>query len=181
MKRDTKAFLREAVLTGATLAFCAAMPFAGLHAAAAIVTSPPVASNEVSARGPAVVVDKLAVPVRLEAAGEDPAEPERITLALEEQGYFRADVPLSYDLQDALHTACVRYDIDYPIALGLIEVESNFQADIVNATGDCHGLRQLNVRYFPSGLPPEENISHGLAYLREQIDRYGSLELPRRV
>ena len=44
MKRDTKAFLREAVLTGATLAFCAAMPFAGLHAAAAIVTSPPVAS-----------------------------------------------------------------------------------------------------------------------------------------
>ena len=55
-------------------------------------------------------------------------------------------------------------------------MESNFQADIVNATGDCYGLCQLNVRYFPSGLPPEENIDHGLAYLREQIDRYGSLE-----
>ncbi len=176
MKRDTKAFLREAVLTGATLAFCAAMPFAGLHAAAAIVTAPPAASNAAVARGPAVVVDKLAVPVQLEAAGEDPAEPERITLALEEQGYFRADVPLSYDLQDALHTACVRYGIDYPIALGLIAVESNFQPDIVNATGDCYGLCQLNVRYFPSGLPPEENIDHGLAYLREQIDRYGGLE-----
>ena len=174
--QDTKALLREAALTGATLAFCAAMPFAGLHAAAAIVTAPPAASNAVSARGPAVVVDKLAVPVRLEAAGEDPAEPERITLALEEQGYFRADVPLSYDLQDALHTACVRYGIDYPIALGLIAVESNFQPNIVNATGDCYGLCQLNVRYFPSGLPPEENIDHGLAYLREQIDRYGSLE-----
>ena len=176
MKRDTKAFMREAVLTVATLAFCAAMPFAGLHAAAAIVTAPPAASNAAVARGPAVVVDKLAVPVQLEAAGEDPAEPERITLALEEQGYFRADVPLSYDLQDALHTACVRYGIDYPIALGLIAVESNFQPDIVNATGDCYGLCQLNVRYFPSGLPPEENIDHGLAYLREQIDRYGGLE-----
>lgn len=177
MNQDTKSLLREVALTGATLAFCAAMPFVGLHAAAAIVTAPPAASNVLEAvKGPAVVVDKLAVPVRLEAAGEDPAEPERITLALEEQGYFRADVPLSYDLQDALHTACVRYDIDYPIALGLIEVESNFQADIVNATGDCYGLCQLNVRYFPSGLPPEENISHGLAYLREQIDRYGSLE-----
>ena len=181
MNQDTKSLLREVALTGATLAFCAAMPFAGLHAAAAIVTAPPAASNDLSARGPAVVVDKLAVPVRLEAAGEDPAEPERITLALEEQGYFRADVPLSYDLQDALHTACVRYGIDYPIALGLIEVESNFQPDIVNATGDCYGLCQLNMRYFPSGLPPEENINHGLAYLREQIDRYGSLELPRRV
>ena len=177
MNQDTKSLLREVALTGATLAFCAAMPFVGLHAAAAIVTAPPAASNVLEAvKGPAVVVDKLAVPVRLEAAGEDPAEPERITLALEEQGYFRADVPLSYDLQAALHTACERYDIDYPIALGLIEVESNFQADIVNATGDCYGLCQLNVRYFPSGLPPEENISHGLAYLREQIDRYGSLE-----
>ena len=108
-----------------------------------------------------MVVDKLAVPVRLEAAGEDPAEPERIALALEEQGYFRADVPLNYELQDALHTACERYDIDYPVALGLIEVESNFQPDIVNATGDCYGLCQLNMRYFPSGLPPEENINHG--------------------
>ena len=136
MKRDTKAFLREAVLTGATLAFCAAMPFAGLHAAAAIVTAPPVAS--------AVVVDKLAVPVRLEAAGEDPAEPERITLALEEQGYFRADVPLSYDLQDALHTACERYDIDYPIALGLIEVESNFQADAVGVDGHDIGFSRIS-------------------------------------
>ena len=86
MKRDTKAFLREAVLTGATLAFCAAMPFVGLHVAAAIVTAPPAASNVAAVRGPAVVVDKLAVPVRLEAVGEDPAEPEQITLALEEQG-----------------------------------------------------------------------------------------------
>ncbi len=176
MNQDTKSLLREVALTGATLAFCAAMPFVGLHAAAAIVTAPPAASNAAVARGPAVVVDKLAVPVRLEDAGEDPAEPEKITLALEEQGYFRADVPLSYDLQDALHTACVRYDIDYPVALGLIEVESNFQPNIVNATGDCYGLCQLNVRYFPSGLPPEENIDHGLAYLREQIDRYRSLE-----
>lgn len=177
MTEETKNFLKEAALTGTTLAFCAAMPFASLHVAAAIVTAPPTANHVlVAVRGPAVAVDKLAAPVRLEAVGEDPAEAELIDLALEEQGYFRADVPLSYDLQDALHTACVRYGIDYPIALGLIEVESNFQPDIVNATGDCYGLCQLNVRYFPSGLPPEENIDHGLAYLREQIDRYGSLE-----
>ena len=172
MTEETKNFLKEAALTGTTLAFCAAMPFASLHVAAAIVTAPPTANHVlVAVRGPAVAVDKLAAPVRLEAVGEDPAEAELIDLALEEQGYFRVDVPLSYDLQDALHTACERYSIDYPVALGLIEVESNFQADIVNATGDCYGLCQLNVRYFPSGLQPEENINHGLAYLREQIDR----------
>ena len=177
MTEETKNFLKEAALTGTTLAFCAAIPFASLHVAAAIVTAPPTANHVlVAVRGPAVAGDKLAAPVRLEAVGEDPAEAELIDLALEEQGYFRVDVPLSYDLQDALHTACERYSIDYPVALGLIEVESNFQADIVNATGDCYGLCQLNVRYFPSGLPPEENMNHGLAYLREQIDRYGSLE-----
>lgn len=48
--QDTKSLLREAALTGATLAFCAAMPFVGLHAAA-IVTAPPAASNAVAARG----------------------------------------------------------------------------------------------------------------------------------
>jgi len=184
MNQDTKALLREVALTGATLAFCAAMPFAGLHAAAAIVTAPPVASNEVSARGPAVVVDKLAVPVRLEAAGEDPAEPEQITLALEEQGYFRADVPLSYDLQDALHTACVRYDIDYPIALGLIEVESNFQADAVGVDGHDIGLFQIRTSNHAwlskeTGADPtthEGNIECGVWLIRYLLNQYGSLD-----
>ena len=176
MNQNTKNFLREAVLTGATLAFCAAAPFVSLHAAAALVTAPPAAWNAPEAERPVVIADKLLVPDRRETTGEDPAEPELIEAALVEQGYFREDVPLSCDLQDALHTACTRYGIDYAVALGLIEVESDFQPDIVNAYGDCYGLMQLNVRYFPSGLPPEENINHGLAYLREQIDRYGSLE-----
>ena len=175
MNQNTKNFLREAVLTGATLAFCAAAPFVSLHAAAALVTAPAQAWNASEAERPAVISDKLWAPARREA-GEDPQEPQLIEAALAEQGYFREDVPLSYGLQDALHTACTRYNIDYAVALGLIEVESDFQPDIVNAYGDCYGLMQLNVRYFPSGLPPEENINHGLAYLREQIDRYGSLE-----
>lgn len=37
--------------------------------------------------------------------GEDPDEDALITAALEKQGYFRADVPLDYELQDVLHTA----------------------------------------------------------------------------
>lgn len=169
MNQNAKTFLREAALTGATLAFCAAMPFVSLHAAAALVDSPVQAAN---AGTPRQAVQTLAD----KPFPEDPREPQLIEAALVEQGYFREDVPLSYDLQDALHTACVRYDIDYAVALGLIEVESGFQPDIVNAYEDCYGLMQLNMRYFPSGLPPEENINHGLAYLRKQLDRYGSLE-----
>lgn len=169
MNQNTKNFLREAAATGLTLAFCAAMPFVSLRAAAALVDSPVQAAN---AGAPRQAVQTLAD----KPFPEDPQEPQLIEAALIEQGYFRPDVPLSYDLQDALHTACIRYNIDYAVALGLIEVESDFQPDIVNAYGDCYGLMQLNVRYFPSGLPPEENIGHGLAYLRKQIDRYGSLE-----
>lgn len=170
MNHEAKSALSELALTGATLAFCVAVPFVSLHTAAAIVTAP---AEAVNARAPrqtvVVLMDKPALL-------EDPAESELIELALVEQSYLREDVPLSYDLQDALHTSCERYEIDYALALGLIEVESNFQPDIINPTSDCYGLMQLNVRYFPSGLPPEENIDYGLAYLREQIDRYGSLE-----
>ena len=38
----------------------------------------------------------------LEAADE----PQRIEEALVAQGYFRNDVPLTYEEQDYLHTAC---------------------------------------------------------------------------
>lgn len=185
MTEETKNFLKEAALTGTTLAFCAAMPFASLHVAAAIVTAPPTANHVlVAVRGPAVAVDKLAAPVRLEAVGEDPAEPERITLALEEQGYSRADVPLSYDLQDALHTACVRYDIDYPVALGIIEVESNFQADAVGVDGHDIGLFQIRTSNHAwlskeTGADPtthEGNIECGVWLIRYLLNQYGSLD-----
>ena len=39
-------------------------------------------------------------------AGEDPLEAEKIEAALLEQGYFSGEIPLSYDLQDVMRTAC---------------------------------------------------------------------------
>jgi len=106
---------------------------------------------------------------------EIPDEDAMITAALEAQGYFRPDVPLSYDLQDALHTACERYGVDYHIALGLINVESNFNADALNPQSGCYGLMQLHPDYFPVGLSPAENIEAGIACLGEKLERYGSV------
>jgi len=114
--------------------------------------------------------------VALASRGDDPDEDAKITAALVEQGYFREDVPLSYDLQDALHTACTQYGIDYAVALGLIEVESAFDTEAVNPSSGCYGLTQLNPRYHPSGLSPADNIEYGMRYLSGQINRYGSLE-----
>lgn len=109
-----------------------------------------------------------------EGRGEDPDEDALITAALEEQGYFRADVPLEYELQDVLHTAAEANGVPYHVALGLIYVESRFDPEAVSLAG-CYGLTQLNPRYFPSGLTPEENIEAGMEYLGSLIERYGDL------
>ena len=105
--------------------------------------------------------------------GEDPDEDALITAALEEQGYFRADVPLDYELQDVLHTAAEANGVPYHVALGLIWTESRFQADADNGTS--YGLCQLNRDYFQSGLKPAENIEAGMEYLGSLIERYGDL------
>ena len=105
--------------------------------------------------------------------GADPDEDALITAALEEQGYFRADVPLDYELQDVLHTAAQANGVPYHVALGLIWTESRFQADADNGTS--YGLCQLNRNYFQSGLTPAENIEAGMEYLGSLIERCGDL------
>ncbi|WP_243204764.1 transglycosylase SLT domain-containing protein [Lawsonibacter hominis] len=97
-----------------------------------------------------------------------------ITAALEEQGYFRADVPLEYELQDVLHTAAEANGVPYHVALGLIYVESRFDPEAVSPAG-CRGLCQLHPRYFPADLTPAENIEAGMEYLGSLIERCGDL------
>ena len=60
--------------------------------------------------------------------GEDPEEEVKIAEALLEQGYFRDDIPLSYEEQDYLHTACEEFGVDHALMLALIEhISSNIQ------------------------------------------------------
>lgn len=171
---DIKRLLKDVTPSVLTLAFCVSVPFASLHAAAAMLPRP--VENACLPGKLAELVDKLPKSQATTFRGEHPLEDQMIELALLEQGYFRTDVPLSYAFQDALHTSCIRHDIDYSIALGLIDVESGFDVEALNLFSGCYGLMQLNPKWFPSGLPPEANIECGLAYLREQIDRYEDLE-----
>lgn len=76
-------------------------------------------------------------------AGEDPLEVEKIEAALLEQGYFSDAIPLPYDLQDTMRTACEEYGCPYPLALAVAEVESNFDMEAVGAVGEV-GVMQLN-------------------------------------
>lgn len=95
---------------------------------------------------------------------------EAITLQLEPDPY-RKDVPLDQELQAALWAACEEHGVPVPLALGLIEEESNFQTDAVSGKG-AYGLCQLNPKYFPAGLDPAGNIAAGVAWLGELLEQY---------
>lgn len=95
--------------------------------------------------------------------------------ALIEQGYYRTDVPLSYELQDTLHCVCDKYNVNYELALGLIQVESNFNED--SESDLCYGLMALNKEYFPENLTPAENIEAGIKHFSQKIEKYdGDIE-----
>lgn len=108
------------------------------------------------------------------AEGEVPDEDARIEAALADAGYLWDEIPLDYELQDVLRTACAEFDVPVALALGLIETESRFDPEADN--GQCYGLCQLNRDYFPDGLAPAENIRAGLEYLGDLLDRYDTAE-----
>lgn len=87
-------------------------------------------------------------------------------------------IPLSQELQEALREACKANNVALCDALGVIEVESNFQSDANN--GLCIGLMQCNEKYASkfeeatghSIYTPEGNIKGGVWYLGTLLDRY---------
>ena len=88
---------------------------------------------------------------------------------------FYNPTPLTDVEYAVLVEACKEHDIDVSLVLGLIQVESNFRADAVSKAG-CRGYMQLNPKYHPSDLSPEENIRYGVGFLASQFERYGNLE-----
>lgn len=95
-----------------------------------------------------------------------PAQEEAIPLYI-----YHPGIPLSAELQAVLHSACAEADMPEALVLGVIEVESRFQPDVVSPEG-CYGLMQLNPRYFPDKLSPKDNLRTGVWYLRTLLERH---------
>ena len=107
----------------------------------------------------------------LEAASIEVLEP---TSAQEEAiplYIYHPGIPLSAELQAALHSACAEADVPEALVLGVIEVESHFQSDVVSPQG-CYGLMQLNPDYFPNSGDPADNLRTGVWHLRSLLERY---------
>jgi len=129
-----------------------------------------------AAAQPSVIVDKLPA----ETVGKDPDESSKIEAALIEQGYLRDDIPLSYDLQDYLHTAAEEAGIPYELALAVIKQETEFR----NVTGDdgCSvGYMQIQERWHADRMDklgvedlmdPAGNFRVGCSFLAELLSKY---------
>ena len=111
-------------------------------------------------------------------------EPQERQLGLCEDTYLRDDIPLSYELQAMLYGACKEFEIEYTIALAMIEQETNFK----NIMGDCgkaYGYFQVWPKWHKDRMAqlgvsdlmdPEGNFRVAMHFMRENLDRYGSLE-----
>lgn len=107
-----------------------------------IVTTTGTAADNVQ---PDTVGAAPVVTIIQDTVAEDPLEPEKIKEALLAQGYLSDAVPLPYDLQDIMRTACAEYGCPYPFALATADWETRgtFNMDAVGAVGEV-GIMQLN-------------------------------------
>lgn len=123
-------------------------------------------------------------PTDLQVWEEDPYESEKIEQALVEQGYFRDDVPLSYEDQDFLHTACQESGVPYALSLAVIERETQFQ-NLVGDDGASLGYMQVQERWHWDRMErlgvtdlmnPFGNFRVGCDFLAELLEKYPTQE-----
>lgn len=132
-KRRRRELARRRIITVA----CAAVLLLAIvwAIATACTTQENEPEKEITAGDPAMFVTPT--------IGEATMEAEKIEAALLDQGYISDAVPISYDLQDIMRTACEEYRCPYSLALAVAEVESHFDMDAVGSAGEV-GIMQLN-------------------------------------
>jgi soluble lytic murein transglycosylase-like protein len=81
-----------------------------------------------------------------ESAVPEENENELIEAALLEQNYYNEEVPLTFEEQDYLRTACDEFDIPYALALGVIEQETNFR-NLIGDDGASAGYMQIQQKW----------------------------------
>lgn len=125
--------------------------------------------------------ERIATACGLAMTAEPAQEPQ---LDVCEDTYLRDDIPLSYELQMLLYGACLDYEIEYPLALAMIEQETQFK-NIKGDGGKAYGYFQVWPKWHKDRMAqlgvsdlmdPEGNFRVALHFMRENLDKYGSLE-----
>lgn len=122
---------------------------------------------------------------------EEPIEPieppvvedEVVEEVEQETGYY--DVPLEEKLQDHIFSECEFYDVDPAVVVSIIKKESEFRTNVKGDKGRSYGLMQIQKRWHEDRmkrlgcknlLNPYQNVTVGIDYLAELLDRGKGLE-----
>lgn len=110
----------------------------------------------------------------------EPDENRKIEDALVESGYFRDDIPLDYDTQAFLRSACEESGVEYELALAVIRKETEYR-NIAGDGGDSVGYMQVQEKWHGERMErlgvtdlsdPYSNFRVGCDYLAELLDKY---------
>lgn len=94
----------------------------------------------------------------------------------------RYPVPLEEDLQIHIISECEARQIDPSVVFAVIETESRYDTDAMGDSGRAYGLMQIQPRWHRERmaelgatdlLDPFQNVSVGIDYLSECIERNG--------
>lgn len=119
-----------------------------------------------------------------ESIPEPESEAETKGLSAQEEAWYLDSIPLSRELQRHTYELCRELEVEYPLVLGVMYVESRFQTDALREgeSADMVGVMQINSRYLPShyknygvdnAYEPEDNITIGVNMLAQSIRRNG--------
>jgi soluble lytic murein transglycosylase-like protein len=112
----------------------------------------------------------------------EPTEAEIPTEEVTEPCVTLYDVPLDYDLQLHIISEAVEHNIDPAIIIAMAYKESRYKANAIGDNGNSYGLLQIQPKWHYKRmkklgctdlLDPYQNVTVGVDYLAEQIDRYG--------
>lgn len=101
-----------------------------------------------------------------------------------EDTYLVEGHPLSLENQMLLYGACLEFQVDYDLALAVIEQETRYQ-NISGDSGDSEGFMQIQRKWWKGLMAeigaadlmnPEDNFRTGCAILRQLLDKYGNTE-----
>ncbi len=90
------------------------------------------------------------------------------------------NVPLSHHLQNYINELCIEEEVPMSLVIGMIELESNFNAEEISGTSD-YGLMQINEcnhewlaeKYQTTDmLNPYQNVFCGIKIISKNIKRY---------
>lgn len=127
----------------------------------------------------------VAVPIILTAKTENkPVASTTITEEVTNPAVTLYDVPLSEDLQLHIIKTCEEKGIDPVIVFAMAYRESSYRTDAVGDNCASLGLLQIQSRWHsermerldcPNLLDPYQNVTVGVDYLAELLDRYGDI------